>query len=101
MHQGHQWYGTGPYNYGRKAVLYGDGVQRLQPYAMDNSCAMELVRKYGQNHEWQWVAAPRTRRGQLARDGARAHALTWRMWSESQRRRSAALNQLTDSESGD
>ena len=39
------------YNYGRKAVLYGDGVQRLQPYAMDNSCAMELVRKYRQNHE--------------------------------------------------
>ena len=39
------------YNYGRKAVLYGDGVQRLQPYAVDNSCAMELVRKYRQNHE--------------------------------------------------
>ena len=77
-----------PYNYGRKAVLYGDSVQRLQPYAVDNSCAMELVRKYRQNHEWRWVAAPRTRRGQLAHDGARAHALTWRMWSESQRRRS-------------
>ena len=75
-------------NNGCKAVLYGDSVQQLQPYAVDNSCTMELVCKYRQNHKWQWVAAPRTRHGQLAHDRARAHMLTWRMWSESQRRRS-------------
>ena len=34
-------------------TLYGDSMQWLQPYAVDNSCTMELVRKYRQNHKWR------------------------------------------------